>query len=417
MREKDIRTVYSPRTNDSPRTAAPLRVLLLIKGLGAGGAERLLVSTAELGDHSSFEYEAAYLLPWKTALVDALESSGVKVTCLRGGRAWNLTWTRALRRLLKDRPVEIVHVHSPYVAALARLVVRTLPKRIRPHIISTEHLPWSGHRPLSRIANTLTFPLDTVHIAVSSAVRESIPAPLRRRVRVVVHGIRLEKVQRETSNRTRARADLGMAPDQFVIGTVANLTAQKAYDVLLRAARNVLDRGLNVRFIAIGQGPLENHLRDIHADLGLEDRFTFLGFQDDPPRLLAGCDLFVLPSRYEGLPLALMEALALGLPIVATDVLGIREAVVEGEEAILVPPDRPDLLGEAIASLVHDAHRREAMSAAAKERAKIFDVRHAIATIEQIYGSLALEASGASPDVSVLPATDEASSIAAGPRL
>ena len=385
---KPARTDRSERQPETIPRTKPIRVLLLIKGLGAGGAERLLALSAELRDRDDFQYEVAYLLPWKNALVGALEDLDVPVHCLNGSAEWNLRWTGALRRLLKSRPMDIVHVHSPYVAAFARIVIKTLPQAVRPHVVSTEHLPWSGHLRLTRLANTLTFSLDSAHVAVSSAVRDSIPMTLRHRVEVVVHGIALKRVQDEASNRERARAELGADPGEILVATVANLTAQKGYPILLAAAERIVAKGIPVRFVAIGQGPMEAELRSLHERLGLEASFTFLGFKDNPPSLVAGCDLFVLASFYEGLPVALMEALALGLPVVATDVPGVREALSHGREGLLVPPGRADLLAVAIEALIADPNERARMSKAAKSRAAAFDIRRAVVTIEGIYRTI-----------------------------
>jgi glycosyltransferase involved in cell wall biosynthesis len=125
----------------------------------------------------------------------------------------------------------------------------------------------------------------------------------------------------------------------------------------------------------------------------LEDRFHLLGYREDSARILAGCDLFVLASLYEGLPLAMMEALALGLPVVATAVGGIPEGVSDGVEGLLVPPGRPDLLAEALAALVRDQPLRERMSQAAWQRADYFDIGRAVRGTEAIYRRLAGRAS------------------------
>mgnify|MGYP003498828473 CR=1 FL=1 len=120
------RPLLRPAEETVGSTAARTRVLLLIKGLGRGGAEQLLVNAVEHGDRSRFEYEVAYLLPWKDAFVPALRDLGASVTCLDGGRG--VAWAGRLRALVRRRGIDLVHVHSPYVAA----VVRSTPKR-KPH--------------------------------------------------------------------------------------------------------------------------------------------------------------------------------------------------------------------------------------------------------------------------------------------
>jgi glycosyltransferase involved in cell wall biosynthesis len=378
----------SREVSGGSRSGERIRVLWLIKGLGAGGAERLLCLAAEARDRRIFDCEAAYLLPWKDALVGGLEAAGVPVTCLRGGREWDLRWAIRLRRLLRKRKVEILHVHSPYVAGIARLTVRSLPTRLRPKIVYTEHLPWPGYVLPTRWLNALTFPLDDAHIAVSEAVRASVPRPLRKRLSVVIHGIATERVRAARASRNRMRRELGTRRDEILVGTLANFRPQKRYPDLLRAARLAIDTGAPVRFAAAGGGTDSTELRQLHRDLQLGDRFQLLGQVDDPARFLSACDLFVLASEFEGLPLAMMEALTLGLPVVATDVAGIRGEVRHGEEALLIPVGRPDLIAKAVVSLALDPPRRARMAHAARARSGRFDMATAVRRLEMIYRDL-----------------------------
>ncbi|MDP8970268.1 MAG: glycosyltransferase [Actinomycetota bacterium] len=366
-----------------------VRVLWLIKGLGPGGAERLLASAAEVRDRQTFEYEAAYLLPWKRHLAEDLETAGVAVHCLGGSHALDLRWVVRLRRLLAERGYDVVHVHSPMVAGVARLLVRSLPRRLRPRLVTTEHNNWSSYAPPTRLLNALTFPLGDIGFAVSTDVRESIPPRLRSGVEVLVHGLLVERAAAQVTDRQVARAQLGLTDGDVVVGTVANLRAQKAYPDLLAAARMILDKGLPVTFVAVGQGPLEDEIHALHARLGLGDGFRLLGYRQDPVRVLTACDVFALASLYEGLPVALMEALAVGLPVVATAVGGIPEAVRDGVEGLLVPPGQPGRLAAAIETLVGDPQRRARMARAAAARAHAFDIRTAVNRLETEYLQLA----------------------------
>jgi glycosyltransferase involved in cell wall biosynthesis len=389
-----VRSLWRPSSaRDDPVVTRRLRVLWLIKGLGAGGAERLLALAARVRDRAEFDYSAAYLLPWKTELLPELTNSGMDVHCLGGGREWDLRWGLRLRRLLETHPQDIVHVHSPYVAGVARLVVRSLPAGSRPRLVATEHLPWSGYVWPTRLLNAITLPFDDADLAVSRAVANSIPRWLAKRVRVVLQGIDVREVREVLRCRNEVRAEMGIGADEVLVGTVGNLRPQKGYPILMEAAHRVVGQGLPVRFAAVGYGPLEGEIRGLRRSLGLEDRFHLLGYREDSARILAGCDLFVLASLYEGLPLAMMEALALGLPVVATAVGGIPEGVSDGVEGLLVPPGRPDLLAEALAALVRDQPLRERMSQAAWQRADYFDIGRAVRGTEAIYRRLAGRAS------------------------
>lgn len=304
-------------------TRERIRVLWLIKGLGPGGAERLLVSSAAVRDRATFDYRAAYLLPWKDRLVPELEALDVGVRCLGMRKELDLRWAARLRSTLIDSPVDVLHVHSPYAAGVARLVVRSLPRAVRPRLVSTEHNAWSTFAPPTRWLNASTSGLDDATIAVSAHVRDSLRGPARRQAVVLTHGIALEHVHEQRAERVSVREELGVDPDEILVGTVANYVPKKDYPNLLHAARAVADRR-DLRFCAVGQGPLEGDVHALRHQLDLDEQVILPGYRQDAVRVLAGADLFVLASRFEGLPVALMEALGLGLPVVATSVGGCR---------------------------------------------------------------------------------------------
>lgn len=367
-------------------TRAPIRVLWLIKGLGPGGAEHLVALSARLRDRSRVAARVAYLLPWKNALVDELEDCGVATICLGSSGSADPRWLWRLRKLLRAEPVDVVHAHSPLAAVGARLVVRTL--RDRPQVVTTEHNVWASHTRATSLANTLTAALDDARFAVSGAVRDSMPPRIRSTTEVIRYGIDVDAVRSDRDARDRIRQSLAIAPHEIVVGTVANLRPTKAYPDLLETARLVLAEHADVRFVAVGQGPQEQEIRRIHSHLGLGDRFLLLGYRSDATRVMSGFDVFCLASRHEGLPIALMEAIALGLPVVTTDVGGIRELVVDGAEALIVPPAEPQELARALKAVVADADRRARMARAADARSDEFSVEQAVRRMESVYAEI-----------------------------
>ncbi len=365
-----------------------LRLLSLIKGLGPGGAEQLLLSAARVRNRDLVDEEVAYLVPGEPSVGPALTQLGIPLNYLKGLHAQDLRWLARLRQLLETRRYDVVHVHSPYVAGMARLVVRSIPSSRRPRLVSTEHNVWSSHVQLSRSLNRSTFRLGDAWFAVSNEVRMSIPRSLRARVEVVVHGIVLSDIDGFVAQRDAVRAELGLRPDEVAIVTIANYRKQKGYPDLLEAARRLRDSGLSVRFFVIGHGPLEEEIHALHATLGLAGYVELLGYRSDAIRVAAGCDLFVLASHYEGLPVAIMEAMAVGLPVIATGVGGVPEAVRDGVEGLVVQARRPDLLAEAIKELSCDAPRRADMRRAALERAREYDIEVAVRRLDDVYQEL-----------------------------
>lgn len=368
----------------------PLRVLWLIKGLGPGGAEQLLVNQAKVRDADRFDIAAAYLVPWKDHLTSDLAAAGVDSTCLDGAREWDLRWAWRLRRQLCEAPVDVVHNHSPYVAAVTRLLVRTLPRDRRPALVYTEHNRWPRHAKATRLLNRLTFGLDDAQLSVSDDVRATIPPNLAAAVETLVHGVVLDDVRQAAADRPEVRAELGIADDEIVVGIVANFRKEKAYEDWLAAARRALDTAtVPLRFVSVGQGPLEDEMRALHAQLDLGDRVLLLGYRDDAVRVMSAFDLFTLASLHEGLPVSLMDALALGLPTVATAVGGVPQAVTDGVEAVLVPPRQPDRLADAIVAVATDPDRRAAMAEAARQRSDAFDIAAATRHLEALYADAA----------------------------
>ena len=173
--------------------------------------------------------------------------------------------------------------------------------------------------------------------------------------------------------------------EELLFVTVANLRPEKGYDVLLEASKWMAECDLRIRIAAVGRGPLREELQALHVKLGLGDRFQFLGQRDDVLQLLAGADAFVLASRHEGLPVALMEATSVGLPVVASRVGGIPQVLEDEVDALLVTPGDPALLARTMMRLASDPELRERLGRRAKLRSSTFDIAEANRAVGDIY--------------------------------
>jgi glycosyltransferase involved in cell wall biosynthesis len=172
------------------------------------------------------------------------------------------------------------------------------------------------------------------------------------------------------SDRQAARGRLGFRPDQLVLGTLGRLERQKGLDVLLQALAKLVPSRPSLRLFVAGQGRLAGELKERSEALGIADRVRFLGVRRDRDVLFGSMDVFVLPSRWEGLSLALAEAAGAGVPIVATRVGGNGEVVEDGKTALLVPPEDSTALADAIAMLSDDAALRARLAQAARSDAR-----------------------------------------------
>jgi glycosyltransferase involved in cell wall biosynthesis len=219
-------------------------------------------------------------------------------------------------------------------------------------------------------------------------LREGIPAA---NIRVIPNGIDLGAFVPTGTGRQRCRQQLGISPDAFVISVVANLHRYKGHDDLLRALHRIEDR-LPAPWLVLAPG------RDVHDNLarltlmsqqlGLLERVRFLGECHDIPAILGAADLHVSPSHTEGFPNNILEAMAAGLPVIATAVGGVPEMVIDGETGVLVPAENPSELGDAILQLALDTRRRHRLARAARAHVEArFSLERSVAAYEDIYAS------------------------------
>jgi glycosyltransferase involved in cell wall biosynthesis len=188
---------------------------------------------------------------------------------------------------------------------------------------------------------------------------------------VTIHnGINVERFSIDLSPEAKRnlRQELGLESDSLIILTVARLHAQKGHTYLIEAIPHIVRAFPQARFLFVGDGELKGKLTVQVEKAGLSDYVLFLGVRKDVPQLLAISDLFVLPSLWEGLPNAVLEAMAAGVPVIATNVEGAPELIVHEKTGLLVPPADPTALEQAIQRLLIDESSRTSMSKAARER-------------------------------------------------
>lgn len=362
-----------------------MRVLHVIKGLGPGGAERLLVSLTSARS-AQVEIDVAYVLPHKDHLAPDLREAGARVHLVGGARGLaDPSWLVRLARVVRHVCPDVVHLHSPAVTAGAVSMLRTIARR--PEIVTTEHNLWPSFGRFTRATNALALALVDARLAVSEEVRSSMAERHRDRTRVVVQGIPVGALSARRAERGEARAALGLHDEDVLVATVANFREKKDYPTLLAAAAACAGTK-SLHFVAIGHGPLAEEMHALHRQLGLGDRFRFLGYQADAPATVVAADIFALTSRHEGLPISLLEAMALGVPPVTTSVGGIPEVVTDGVDGVLLPPGDPSRFAATFERLAGDRDRRAELGAAAARRADDFDITRTQRALEGIYQQL-----------------------------
>jgi glycosyltransferase involved in cell wall biosynthesis len=223
-----------------------------------------------------------------------------------------------------------------------------------------------AHRTLYRLLSRRVDGLIAVSSDVARAVRREYRVP-RSKVAVIPNGVDLDRFEIDV-DRDAVRAGLGIHADAPVAIVVAKLLPQKGHRILLEALPAVLGRHPRMRFLLVGEGALADSLREQIRRAGLEESVQLLGPRRDIPELLAASDLFVLPSLWEGLPMALLEAMASGLPVVASDVSGTREVVQDGESGLLVPAGDVSALAAAMSRLLADREMASRLGQAGRRR-------------------------------------------------
>lgn len=285
-----------------------------------------------------------------------------------------------LRRLVGAVQPDVVHGHSSIGGLLARLARAGRPTVYTPNGITGVRAGVLVERALRRrtTAFVATSPSEAAHADALGLTRGV-------RVAVIPNGIELEPPPRPLD----LRAHLGLPPGTPLVGSISRLVPQKAPEDLVAALAVVLDRVPAAHAVVIGDGELADAYEAAVDATGRRDRLHRVPALDGAGGALDQLDLFVLASRFEGGPYAPLEAMRAGTPVVLTDVVGSRDAVVDGESGRLVPAGRPDLLGEAAAALLLDPAARARLGAAGRARvAERFDVRAMGDALDELYRSL-----------------------------
>jgi glycosyltransferase involved in cell wall biosynthesis len=278
---------------------------------------------------------------------------------------------RRIKQILRDFRPDVVHTHSAKGGILGRAAAFEL--RV-PAIVHTVHgAPFHPYqswwaREFSRRCEHWAARRCHAFVSVSDAMTELLisnqVAP-RAKFTTIYSGLEIEPLLAADSSRETIRDELGYAPDDLVIGTIARLSPLKGHEYLVRAAPAIVAARPNARFLVVGDGPLHRQLASQVAATGLADRFKFLGLvgPERIPGLIAAMDMVVHTSLREGLARALVQSLLVGRPVISYDVDGAREVVVDGETGYLLPPRSSDDLVRAVIRLAADHPLRARMGA------------------------------------------------------
>lgn len=374
-----------------PTPVRPVPIVFVIDNIGFRGGERTFLQLAERLDRR--RYEVAVACSPEGVFVDRLHEIGIPVIAADMRRKWRLDTVLALARTLRRRRPRIVHTQGrgdPFGRIAARLA------RV-PAVISTTAMisgrydvpePW--RRALYRVIDRVTDPLVDRFIVVN---RGSVPALVERhgvppgRIAVIPNGIELDRYDPGRVERGAWRRRLRVPDDAVLIGALGRLTRQKGFDELIQAFPPLATRG--VRLVIGGEGEDRRGLEARVETLGLQRACFLPGFVEDVPGFLADLDLFVLPSRIEGHPMVLLEAMAMGRAVVATDLPGVGDTITDGVDGRLVPPGDRTALAEALAELAAAPGRARGLGRNARRTVeREYTVERMVARTAALYDSV-----------------------------
>jgi glycosyltransferase involved in cell wall biosynthesis len=362
------------------------RVLHLIDHMGIGGAQQVVLGLVEGRDpsHTSVVSLRSHCLPDSSK---RMEVHGISYRELGISRRNPLALHR-IGRAFHEVCADIVHSHLEFSNELAVLAGRSLGGDRPAVIVHVHNFPDRQYSRLHRWAGRMLASHTDVYIAPSASIAESIRKEFgrgARRVEVIPYGIDPVWFDRGSSHASAARRS-SAAP---VIGTVARLAHQKSIHDLIEAMPYVLRVRPDARLVIVGDGPLRSDLEALCRRLGLAQSVTFAGISNDVAAAYAAIDVFVLPSRHEGLPVSLLEVMAMGIPVVGTRVPGITELVEDEHTGLAVPYGQPEALAVAVLRLLSDEKLCDRLCRTARERIRHGYASSAVAErIEALYDDL-----------------------------
>jgi len=367
------------------------RILLVIDNIEFGGGERGFLQLAKRL-RNRFEFFVA-AMPGGT-FQQAVEDLGIVFIPVDVSRRISLKPIRQIRNSVKANKVDIVHSQGARVDFFARVAGRLANV---PHVLSTIQMPVEGFDvgPLRKKLYLLMDRLSGIFvdrfIVVSEALErlliEGRRVPAQRVVRIY-NGIELDFYQPH-SNQGDLRSEWGIPTTVPLVGTVGRVVWQKGFDFFIKAIPEIMKNSPEARFLIVGEGPLLTHLKNLAKQLNIDDRITFTGFRSDIRQILSTIDILVVPSLLEGLPMIILEGMAMAKPIVATQIQGVTEQISDGQEGILVPPRNPRELARAALRLVEDKELGKRLGAAARSKIeRCFSIDKMVTETEQVYLSL-----------------------------
>ncbi len=364
-----------------------IKILHIIKSLGRGGAEMLLPETLNLHDRTKFEFHFIYFLPWKNQMVGDIQKYGGKVTCLSAKNNIQLMAKASkVNSYCEEHNIDLIHCHLPWAGFLGRLV----HFRTKIPMVYTEHNMQERYHPITKTLNKKSFNFQSLAVGVSKDVSNSIEKNINPKipVKTILNGVNTHKYLRQATDES-IREKYGIPKNAFVIGLVSVFRFQKRIEEWLQVFKDFQKDQTDVYGIIVGAGPLEEEVQIKLNQLELEKTVFLPGLQEDTKPYFNAMDVFMMSSSFEGLPIALLEAMSMECAIVTTNAGGIKEVIRDEKDGLIVDVDEWPLLAKKLELLKNNEVLLEKYKIAARERAiKEFSLTTMVNHLESEYLNL-----------------------------
>ncbi|MBL6444768.1 glycosyltransferase family 4 protein [Fulvivirga sp. 29W222] len=344
----------------------------------------LLPETLKLHNQRNFEFHYIYFLPWKDQMVNDLIQAGGIVKCYSASNNIQLILQyKKVQEYVYTHGIDIVHAHLPWAGFLSRL----LSYKIKIPVLYTEHNKQERYHKITFWLNKLSFNFQNIAIAVSNDVSSSIIQHIRPEISVktVLNGVNTEYFQRDIQSGLNIRKKYGIPDKALVVGTVSVFRFQKRLHEWMKVFSNATRDNDQLFGIIVGDGPLKEELLELRKELRLEDRLLMPGLQTNTRDWYSAMDIFMMTSVFEGLPIALLEAMSMGCSIACTNAGGIREVIINGKSGIMVDVEEWQELIHSLHSL-NDQNLRVRLSINARKRViEAFSLQRMVSELENCY--------------------------------
>ena len=363
-----------------------IRILHIIKSLGRGGAEMLLPETLKEHNQDQFEFHYVYFLPWKNQLVETIEKAGGKISCFSANNNIQLFLQyRKIIRYCKENKIQLIHAHLPWAGFVSRLVhkVTSIP------VIYTEHNLQERYHFITKYINKFTFNFQSLAIGVSEDVTLSIQKNIKPSIscKTILNGVNTQSfVRNSNEERLAIRKQFNIPENAIVVGTAAVFRFQKRLDKWMQIMSDAIDKNPNIYGIVVGAGVLKEEIMAKHSELNLKNKVVFAGLQSQVKPYYEAMDIFMMCSSFEGLPIALLEAMSMNCAIVSTNAGGIKEVLRDEVDGLMVDVDDWSRLSSLIVDLSYNSQKLEALQRRARERAETsFSITAMVSQLETVY--------------------------------